>query len=217
LARDQEEEGRMNVTIIGTGNMARGIGSRLVAGGHDVTVLGKNTDDAEAVASDLGGPAKPGRSGDAIADDVVVLAVYYPDAKAVVEQYGEALSGKVLIDITNPVNETFDGLVTPPDGSAAQELAASAAGASVVKAFNTTFAGTLREGEVSGQPLDVFLAGDDEQAKATVSKLVEDGGLRPIDAGPLKRARELEAVGLLHMGLQEPLGTGFGSALRILP
>ena len=206
----------MNVTIIGTGNMARGIGGRLVAGGHDVTVLGKSTDDAEAVASDLGGSAKPGRSGDAIADDVVVLAVYYPDAKAAVEQYGDALSGKVLIDITNPVNETFDGLVTPPDGSAAQELAASAPGASVVKAFNTTFAGTLREGEVSGQPLDVFLAGDDEEAKAAVSKLVEDGGLRPIDAGPLKRARELEAAGLLHMGIQERLGTGFGSALKIL-
>jgi predicted dinucleotide-binding enzyme len=209
----------MNVTIIGTGNMARGIGSRLVAGGHDVTVLGKTTADAEAVVSDLGADAsaRPGRSGDAITDDVVVLAVYYPDAKAAVEQYGDTLSGKVLIDISNPVNETFDGLVTPPDGSAAQELAASAAGARVVKAFNTTFAGTLREGEVSGQPLDVFLAGDDEEAKATVSKLVEDGGLRPIDAGALKRARELEAVGLLHIGVQERLGTGFGSALRILP
>jgi predicted dinucleotide-binding enzyme len=208
----------MNVTIIGTGNMARGIGSRLVAGGHEVTVLGKSTDDAEAVVADLGaaGPAKPGRSGDAIADDVVVLAVYFPDAKSAVDQYGNALSGKVVIDITNPVNEAFDGLVTPPDGSAAQELAASAAGARVVKAFNTTFAGTLREGAVAGEPLDVFVAGDDEEAKAVVSKLVEDGGLRPIDAGPLKRARELEAAGLLHMSIQESLGTGFGSALKIL-
>ena len=208
----------MNVTIIGTGNMARGIGSRLVAGGHDVTVLGKSADDAEAVVADLGaaGSAKPGRTGDAIADDVVVLAVYFPDAKAAVDQYGDALSGKVVIDITNPVNEAFDGLVTPPDGSAAQELAASAAGARVVKAFNTTFAGTLREGGVAGEPLDVFVAGDDEEAKAVVSKLVEDGGLRAIDAGPLKRARELEAAGLLHMSIQEPLGTGFGSALKIL-
>jgi predicted dinucleotide-binding enzyme len=118
-----------------------------------------------------------------------VLAVYYPDAKAAVEQYGGGLSGKVLIDITNPVTETMDGLVTPPDGSAAQELAASVKGARVVKAFNTTFAGTLIDGEVAGQPLDVLLAGDDEEAKATVSKLVEDGGLRPVDAVPLRRAR----------------------------
>jgi hypothetical protein len=208
----------MDVTIIGTGNMARGIGRRLVAGGHRVTVLGKELGEAEAVVNELGGDgaAQAGRSGEEIADDVVVLAVYYPDAKAAVETYGDGLSGKVLIDITNPVNETIDGLVTPPDSSAAQELAARAPGARVVKAFNTTFAGTLIESEVAGQPLDVFLAGDDEEAKATVSQLVEDGGLRPIDAGPLRRARELEATGLLHMSVQNTLGTGFASALKIL-
>ena len=185
----------MNVTIIGTGNMARGIGMRLVAGGHDVTVLGKETAAAEDVVRDLGGDGS---------------------AKAAVEQYGDGLAGKVLIDITNPVNETFDGLVTPPDGSAAQELAASAGGAKVVKAFNTTFAPTLGDGKVAGQPLDVFVAGDDEEAKATVSKLAADGGLNPIDVGPLKRARELEAMGLLHMTLQGSLGTGFSSAIKIL-
>jgi 8-hydroxy-5-deazaflavin:NADPH oxidoreductase len=208
----------MNVTIIGTGNMARGIGRRLVAGGHDVTVLGKEIEPAEEVVRDLGddGSARAGRSGDPIADDVVVLAVYYPDARAAVEQYGEGLSGKVVVDITNPVNESYDGLVTPPDGSAAQELAASATGARVVKAFNTTFATTLGEGRVAGQPLDVFVAGDDEEAKSTVSKLAEDGGLHPVDAGPLKRARELEAAGLLHMTVQGPMGTGFASALKIL-
>jgi len=208
----------MDVTIIGTGNMARGIGRRLVAGGHHVTVLGKEPAEADAVVDELGGDgaAQAGRSGEEIADDVVVLAVYYPDAKAVVEQYGDGLSGKVLIDITNPVNETMDGLVTPPDSSAAQELAASAPGAKVVKAFNTTFAATLIDGEIGGKPLDVFLAGDDEEAKATVSQLVEDGGLRPIDAGPLTRARELEATGLLHMSMQNTLGTGFASALKIL-
>ena len=137
----------MNVMIIGTGNMARGLGKRLLAGGHEVTVLGKETSDAEAVVSDIGkdGSARAGRSGDEIADDVVVL-VYFPDAQAAVEQYGDALSGKIVVDITNPVNETYDGLVTPPDGSAAQELAKIAGGAKVVKAFNTTFAGTLSEG-----------------------------------------------------------------------
>ena len=207
----------MDVTIIGTGNMARGIGRRLVAGGHHVTVLGKDRAEADAVVDELGeGAAQAGRSGEEITDGVVVLAVYYPDAKAAVEQYGGGLSGKVLIDITNPVNETMDGLVTPPDSSAAQELAASAPGARVVKAFNTTFAGTLIDGEVAGKPLDVFLAGDDEEAKATVSHLVEDGGLRPIDVGPLMRARELEATGLLHMSMQNTLGTGFASALKIL-
>jgi 8-hydroxy-5-deazaflavin:NADPH oxidoreductase len=207
----------MNVTIIGTGNMARAIGKRLTAGGHRVTVLGKEIDAAEAVIDELGaGSAKAGRSGEPIDDEVVVLAVYYPDAKAAVEGYGDGLSGKVLVDITNPVNETYDDLVTPPDGSAAQELAQRAPGARVVKAFNTTFANTLAEGRVGEHPLDVFLAGDDQEAKATVSKLVEDGGLRPVDAGSLKRARELEAAGLLHMSVQDTLGSGFGSALKIV-
>jgi 8-hydroxy-5-deazaflavin:NADPH oxidoreductase len=208
----------VNVTIIGTGNMARGIGSRLLAGGHHVTVLGRETADAEEVVKDLGanGSAQAGKSGDAIADDVIVLAVYYPDAQAALEQYGDALSGKVVVDITNPVKDNLDGLVTPPDSSAAQELGASAHGARVVKAFNTTFAGTLREGRVADEPLDVFVASDDEEAKATVSKLIEDGGLRPVDAGPLARARELEAAGLLHMSIQNNLGTGFGSALKVL-
>jgi predicted dinucleotide-binding enzyme len=209
----------MNVTIIGTGKMARGIGTRLVAGGHDVTVLGKEAADAEEVVRDLGadGSASAGRSGDPIEDDVVVLAVYYPDARAAVEQYADALSGKVVVDITNPVNETYDGLVTPSDGSAAQELAKIASGARFVKAFNTTFANTLGEGAVEGQPLDVLLAGDDDDAKGAVAKLAEDGGLRAVDAGPLKRARELEAAGLLHMSVQGTLGTGFASALKILP
>ena len=208
----------MDVTIIGTGNMAGGIGKMLVAGGHQVTVLGKETDAAEAVVRDLGadGSAKAGRFGDEIADDVVVLAVYYPDAKAAVERYSDALSDRVVVDITNPVNETLDGFVTPPDSSASQELASSAPGARVVKAFNTTFARTLGEGEVSGQQLDVFIAGDDDDAKGSVAQLVEDGGLRPVDVGPLKRARELEAMGLVHMGVQQRLGTGFGSALKIV-
>jgi 8-hydroxy-5-deazaflavin:NADPH oxidoreductase len=149
----------VNVTIIGTGNMARAIGGRLLAGGHQVTVLGKEVEAAEQVVGDLDadGSAGAGRSGDPIADEVVVLAVYFPDAMAAVESYGDALAGKTIIDVSNPVNETYDDLVTPPDGSAAQELAARAGGAKLVKAFNTTFANTLNEGRVGGQPLDVFL------------------------------------------------------------
>ncbi len=208
----------MEVTIIGTGNMARGIGSRVLAGGHDLTVVGKDSERAEAVAGEIGGAdtVKTAVTGDPIEGEVVVLAVYYPDARAAAEQYADQLVGKVVVDITNPVNETFDGLVVAPDGSATDELAALAPGARLVKAFNTTFAGPLTAGEVAGHKLDVLIAGDDEDAKNKVAALARDGGLTPIDAGPLKRARELEAAGLLHMGLQSTLGTGFGSALNIV-
>ena len=208
----------MNVTIIGTGNMARGVGSRVLAGGHDLTVVGKDAERAEAVAHALGGggSVKTATGSDPIEGEVVVLAVYYPDARDAVEQRSDELSGKVVVDITNPVNETYDGLVVPPDGSATDELASLAPGARFVKAFNTNFANTLTSGEVAGHKLDVLIAGDDEDAKAAVAELARDGGLNPIDAGPQKRARELEALGLLHMGVQGALGTGFASAVKIV-
>jgi NADPH-dependent F420 reductase len=208
----------MHVTIIGTGNMARGIGSRVLAGGHDLTFVGKDTQRAEAVAADIGdqGAVDTAAMGDPLAGEVVVLAVYYPDARDAVQQYGDQLSGKVVVDISNPLNETFDALVVPPDGSATQELAALAPGARFVKAFNTTFANTLTGGEVAGHKLDVLIAGDDEDAKATVAELARDGGLNPIDVGPQERARELEALGLLHIGLQGTLDTGFASAVKII-
>jgi NADPH-dependent F420 reductase len=215
-------EDHVDVTIIGTGNMARGIGSRVLAGGHNLTVVGKDPDKAEEAASALresaagGGSLETAVAGDDIGGDVVVLAVYYPDAREAVEQYRDQLSGKVVVDITNPVNETYDALVVPADGSATQELATLAEGANVVKAFNTTFANTLTAGQVAGQPLDVLIAGDDEQAKEAVATLARDGGLHPVDAGPQHRARELEAAGLLHMTVQPALGTEYRSALKIV-
>lgn len=207
----------MDITIIGTGNMARGIGTRAVAGGHDVTLLGTERAHAEELARELNGSVKAGTVGDPIADDVVVLAVWYPVSREVVERYGDQLDGKVVVDITNPLDTDAFEPIVPEAGSGAQEVAAAAPNAKVVKAFNTTFAGTLAGGgKVAGQPLDVFIASDDEEAKRTVAQLVEDAGLRAVDAGPLRRARELEALGYLHMGVQEPLGTGFSSALKVL-
>jgi NADPH-dependent F420 reductase len=211
----------MDITIIGTGNMARGIGSRALAGGHNVTVIGKDSEHAQEALSALQeaggeGTAAAAVEGDPIEGEVVVLAVYYPDARAAVERHAEQLAGKTVVDITNPLNESFDALVVPPDGSATDELAALAPEARLVKAFNTTFARTLHSGEVAGQPLDVLIAGDDDDAKAAVASLARDGGLNPIDTGPRHRARELEALGLLNIALQDTLGTGFGSAVKFL-
>ena len=207
----------MDITIVGTGNMARGIATRALAGGHGVTLHGTELAKAEALADELGGSISAGTVGDPIAGEVVVLAVWYPISREVVERYGDQLDGKIVVDITNPLDtEAFEPIL-PDAGSGAQEVAAAAPTARVVKAFNTTFAGTLAGGgKVAGQPLDVFIASDDEDAKRTVAKLAEDGGLRPVDAGPLRRARELEALGYLHMGVQEPLGTGFASAVKVV-
>ena len=206
----------MDITIIGTGQMARGIATRVLAGGHAVTLLGTDNEKAQLLADELSGQVRAGQVGDPLASDVVVLAVWYTALDDVLGRYGDQLDGKVVVDITNPIDvDAFEPLKLEA-GSAAQEIAAKAPGASVVKAFNTTFAGTLGEGSVAGQPLDVLIASDDEDAKRTVIRIVSDAGLRPIDAGALKRARELEALGYLHMAIQQPLETNFGSTVKVL-
>lgn len=147
---------------------------------------------------------------------MVVLAVYYPGNKEIVANLGQKLANKIVVDIANPIDfNTFD-LVTAPGTSSAEEVATQTpAGARVVKAFNTTFAGTLVDGKVAGQQLDVLMAGD-EEAKRTLAQLVRDGGLNPVDAGPLRRARQLEGLGCLHITLQNSLNTEYQSAVKIL-
>ena len=204
----------MDITIIGTGNMGRGVAAAAQAGGHNVTLIGTEKDKAQALADELGGSVTPG---DAVTGDVVVLAVWYPVAVDVVREYGDQLAGKVVIDITNPVDtSTFEPLDVEA-GSAAEAVAAAAPeGAKVVKAFNTMFAGTLPAREVAGQPLDLIIAGDDDGAKAKVREIGESAGMRVIDAGPLRRARQIEGAGYLHMAVQDQLGTSYGSALKIV-
>jgi 8-hydroxy-5-deazaflavin:NADPH oxidoreductase len=207
----------MDITVIGTGNMARGIATRALAGGHSVGLLGADADKAQSLADELSGEARAGTVGDPLTSALVVLAIWYPEpVRDILAKYDGQLDGKVVVDITNPIDPDAFVPLKIEAGSVAQEIAATAPGAKVVKAFNTTFAGTLVGGEVAGQPLDVLVASDDEEAKSTVKQLIADGGLRPVDAGPLARAHELEALGFLHMALQAPLGTQYGSTIKIL-
>jgi 8-hydroxy-5-deazaflavin:NADPH oxidoreductase len=207
----------MQITIIGAGKMGRAIGTRLVGGGHEVEIIDRDPKEASALAGELGGSATAVEPGGRISGEVVVFALYYPGIKDAIQEYADQLSGRIVVETTNPVDtQTWDRLATPPDRSATEELAELVPeGTPVVKAFNTTFAGTLVGGEVAGQQLDVFVAGDDASAKGKVRELIESGGLRPIDVGPLHRARQLEQLGLLHIILQEPLGTGYGSAIKL--
>ena len=213
----------MNITIIGPGKMGRAIGTRAVAGGHSVTFVGKTLESAEKAVQEVKASVKNGAQvftatlHDVELGDVVVLALWYGINIEVAKQLGAKLEGKTVVDIANPLNSTYDGLATAPDSSSAEDVAkAIAPGAKVVKAFNTTYASTLLAKEVAGQPLDVFIAGDDENAKNKVAQLIKDGGLRPVDTGPLSRAREIEGLQLLHIVVQNTLGTNWESAVKIL-
>jgi hypothetical protein len=190
-----------SISIIGLGNMARALADRALAAGNAVEIIGRDPAKTKELAAALGG-ATVGTADAAPAGDIVILAVPYDSAAAVVSEYGDALRGKVIIDITNPVSPDFQGFVTPEDSSGAQEIAKAApAGAHVVKAFNTLFSHVLAAGPAEGRLLDVFIAGDDAQAKARVSAFIESLGLRPMDTGQLPMARALENVALLQLGL----------------
>jgi hypothetical protein len=206
-----------SISIIGLGTMARTIGARALAGGNSVQLIGRDAAKATLLAAALGGNATTGAVGETPAGDIVILAVPYASAAPIVSQYGDALTGKILVDITNPFDQTtFTDLAAPRDGSAAQQIAEAApTGAHVVKAFNTLFSGALAAGQVEGRPVDVFIAGDDAEAKASVSSFIESLGLRPLDTGDLKIAHWLEGAGLLILG-QATRTKNFSLSIKIL-
>jgi predicted dinucleotide-binding enzyme len=187
-----------SISIIGTGNMARTLGTLALAGGNTVEVLGRSRSKAADLAEALGDGATAGEWGAVPAGDIVIVALLAGDVAPVVAQYADALAGKIIVDISNPFNAGADGLSYAGNASIAREAAKVApAGASVVKAFNTVFGHVLEKGN---RP-DVFLAGDDAPAKAAVAAFVESTGLRPLDVGGLDMAHWLEGAGLLTMGL----------------
>jgi predicted dinucleotide-binding enzyme len=187
-----------SISIIGSGNMASAIGALALKGGNTVEVIGRDAAKAAALASALGDGATAGTWGAAPTGDIVILAVLFDSAVPIVSEYGDALANKIVIDITNPFNASATGLAIPHDTSIAQMVAEAApASAYVVKAFNTLFRDVL----AAGGPLDVFMAGDDALAKASVSAFIESLGLRPQDTGDLSVSHWLEGAGLLSVGL----------------
>lgn len=190
------------ISIIGSGGMAAAIGGLAARAGHLVEVMSRDAARALALAGQIGAGATTGTFGATPAGDIVILAVPYSAVLDVVKQYGEKLAGKLVIDITNPIKSDFSGFLTPEDSFGALEIArAIPADADIVKAFNTQFSHVLAVGSVKGRRLDVFIAGDNAQAKARVSAFIESLGLRPLDTGPLFMARTLEHACLLCLGL----------------
>ena len=185
------------VSIIGTGNMGSAIGAIVAAGGNSVEVVGRDASDP-------------------ITGDIVVLAVPHFAIDEIVAARGADLAGRIVVDITNPLNfETFDSLVVPADGSRAGELAKALPDSRVLKAFNTNFAATLAQKTIGGLPTTVLIAGDDDLAKQALADVVRAGGLNAVDAGKLARARELESLGFLQLtaAVGEKIGWTGGFAL----
>lgn len=201
----------MKITLVGAGNMGAAFTKQLARAGHSVRITARDLDKAQELAT-----AHPGAiaiaAADALGDsDVVVLATFYGDAVPALRALG-SLSGKLVIDITNPVTADFMSLAIGHDTSAAEEIAKAFPEATVVKAFNTLFAQVLTDGPAfaSGAVAPVFYASDSEPAKQTVQELIESLGFKPIDSGSLRNARYLEPLGALNIyfGYGAGLGTG---------
>jgi predicted dinucleotide-binding enzyme len=189
-----------SVSIIGSGNMGQAIASVVSRGGNHVELLSHADSDTTQPSG-----------------DIVVLAVYYAAIEDVLQKHGAALAGKIVVDISNPLNvQTFDSLVVAPDRSAAAEIAAALPDSRVLKAFNTNFAATLASATVGSLPTTVLIAGDDAEAKSALADVVTAGGLNAIDAGSLSRARELEAIGFFEITLAAAEKIGWTSGLAVV-
>lgn len=213
----------MKIGIVGTGNMGRAIAGLLADGGHHVYVVGSEDAKAKALADELSGRG-PGTveaaatlRAAAQGCDMVLLATWFDVSSRIAVELSDVLRGKIVIDIANPFNATFDGLVTDHDSSAGEEIQRRLDGAKVVKAFNTTFAPVLGSSEFDGSQVDVFLASDHDDAKGRVAELISSTGLRPVDAGSLANSRVLERMALLMVELAGRYGLNFEAGVKVLP
>ncbi len=208
----------MRIAIIGVGNVGSTLGKGWAAKGHQIIYGVRNPGDgkAEAAVKATGGKARAATVKDAAsAADVVVLAVPWGAAREVVKQAGD-LTGKIVVDATNPLRPDMSGLVLGHNTSAGEEVARWAEGAKVVKAFNTTGAQNMANPQFGGQSASMFLCGDDAAAKKAVASLAEALGFEPVDAGPLTQARHLEPLAMLWITMAYAHGHGPNIAFKLL-
>jgi 8-hydroxy-5-deazaflavin:NADPH oxidoreductase len=190
---------KSKIAIIGTGNVGNALRRGLEGSGYEVKAVGKD----------------PGRVRETAAwGQIVILAVPYPAVDEALQEMGDSIQGKPLVDVTNALTSDFQ-LAIGCTTSGAEELQKKASGAKVVKAFNTVFAEHMATGMVKGTQLTVLVSSDDQGAKEHIMGVGRDLGFDAVDAGPLKHARWLETLGYLNiqLGYTLKMGTQMGFKL----
>ena len=202
----------MKVAIIGAGNVGKALGTSIARAGHDVTISARSAESAREAADAIGARAAQ-RNVDAVTNaDVVILAIPYVGAgEAVAREISDAVAGRTVVDVTNPLKPDYSGLATN-GSSAAEEFQKLLPKANVVKAFNTIFASNQAN---PGPEVDAFIAGDDADAKGTVAALAESIGFRALDVGPLSSSRHLEGMAFINIGLNSANGWSWTSAWKL--
>jgi 8-hydroxy-5-deazaflavin:NADPH oxidoreductase len=215
---------KQTIAVIGaTGNMGSAIAKTLSKGNNRLLLFANNQVKVQAVVDEI-------KSGNTSANveayecpanaaweaDVIILAVSYAAEKELAEKIREKANQKIVISIANPLNETYNGLVTEPDTCAAEELQKLLPNSKVVKAFNTTFAADFSTPVIDGKQVDAFVAGNDKEAVETVSDLVKTAGFNPIVAGDLLVSRTLENMALLLISLTMKYNYNWLAGFKIL-
>jgi predicted dinucleotide-binding enzyme len=193
----------MRIAIIGTGNVGKALGATLARAGNSIIYAAASPDSSHKVAKELGGKAATSAREAAEEAEIVVIAVPYASAGYhVASEIAPVVSGKIVIDVTNPLKPDSTGLATEGGPSGAENFASWLPGAHVVKAFNTLFASIQADPRSHGVEIDALFATDDQDARAKVGALLRSLGFRPVYVGPLARARELEAMAFMNVQLQ---------------
>ena len=205
----------MDIAIIGAGNVGRALATSFTRAGHEVLLTAQHPERAQEVASGTGARVAESNAAAATDAEIIVLAVPFASSKAVAEEIRDVVAGKTVVDVSNRMAFGADGPTIDNGPSNAERLAAWLPDASVVKAFNTVFASNEVDPNVDGIQLDGFVAADDPVAKATILALVDSIGLRPIDAGPLARAQQLEQLAFFNIALNATNGWSWQSGWRL--
>ena len=206
----------MNLAIIGAGNVGRALANAATKAGHNVVITARTSEHAQGVASETGAQFAAGNSEAALSAEVVILAIPATSAESVALEIRDVVAGKTVVDVSNRMAYGADGPTIDNGPSNAERLAKWLPDANVVKAFNTIFASNDTDPIVDGVQLDGFVAADDASAKATVLDLVASLGMKPIDAGPLTRAQQLEQLAFLNIALNATNGWSWQSGWKLV-
>lgn len=205
----------MDIAIIGSGNVGSALAASFTRAGHTVRITAQHPEKAQAVAAESGAQAVTSNTEAVAGADVIVLAIPFASAETVAAEIRDAVADKPVVDVSNRMSFGPNGPTIDNGASNAERLATWLPNASVVKAFNTLFSTNQADPQVDGIQLDGFVAGDDATAKSTVLELVASIGLRPIDAGPLSRAQQLEQLAFLNIALNATNGWSWQSGWRL--
>ena len=210
----------MKIAVIGAGNVGSRLAKLFILAGHEITIGSREQEKAIAIAAQLGETVKGAKYADAVASaDVIIVTTHWANNTTldVVQELSD-LTGKIVIDCTNPLAPDYMSNTLGYTTSSAEEIAKLIPGVPVVKAFNTIFAEVMEPGKqiFDGQKATGFYCGDDAAAKAIAAKLIEDAGFEPVDAGVLQNARYLEPMAQLNIQIAYGLGGGTNVAFRYM-